>query len=91
MKPPASVEQERDELNCEIQELKRQLEVERTKRKVERAEREVELEALRQRMREEFMALLANQSQGNEIPCNTTFFLITFLFFVVFLFFAFFI
>ena len=57
------LEQERDELNCEIQELKRQLEVECTKRKVERAEREVELEALQQRMREEFMALLANQSQ----------------------------
>jgi hypothetical protein len=97
VKPPASVEQERDELNCEIQELKRQLEVERTKRKVERVEREVELEALQQRMREEFMTLLANQSQGNEIPCNTkkvlhgcntTFFLITFLLFVVFYYFT---
>ena len=67
VKPPASVEQERDKLNCEIQELKRQLEVECTKRKVERAEREVELEALQQRMREEFMALLANQSQVHNL------------------------
>ena len=56
VKPPASVKQERDELNCEIQELKRQLEAERIKRKVE-------LEALQQHMREEFMALLTNQSQ----------------------------
>lgn len=74
-RPPTSAERVRDEVNNEIQSLRRLLETERAERAEERVEREAQieslraenqtqLESLRQSMREEFMGLLANQSQG---------------------------
>uniref|UniRef100_A0A2N9FEG8 Transposase-associated domain-containing protein n=1 Tax=Fagus sylvatica TaxID=28930 RepID=A0A2N9FEG8_FAGSY len=73
-RPPTSAERVRDEVNNEIQSLRRLLETERAERAEERVEREAQieslraenqtqLESLRQSMREEFMGLLANQSQ----------------------------
>ena len=72
-RPPTSVERVRDEVNNEIQSLRRLLETERAERAKERVEREAQMESLRaenqtqlkslkQSMRGEFMGLLANQS-----------------------------
>jgi Rps23 Pro-64 3,4-dihydroxylase Tpa1-like proline 4-hydroxylase len=77
-RPPTSAERVRDEVNNEIQSLRRLLETERAERAEERVEREAQieslraenqtqLESLRQSMREEFMGLLANQSQVYKI------------------------
>ena len=77
-RPPTSAERVRDEVNNEIQSLRRLLETERAERAEERVERkaqieslcaenQTQLESLRQSMREEFMRLLANQSQVYKI------------------------
>ena len=77
-RPPTFVQRVRDEVNNEIQSLRRLLETERAERVEERVEREAqiksiraenqtELESLRQSMREEFIRLLANQSQVYKI------------------------
>uniref|UniRef100_A0A2N9GVA1 Uncharacterized protein n=1 Tax=Fagus sylvatica TaxID=28930 RepID=A0A2N9GVA1_FAGSY len=84
-KPPTFAERVRDEVNCEIQTLKKNLEEERAEREaervVERAEREAECaaeqvkrkeehaadraesDARLEALKEEFMAIFANQSQ----------------------------
>ena len=84
-KPPTFVERVRDEVNCEIQTLKKKLEeehaereaerveeraereakraVERVKRMEERAADRVESDARLEALKEEFMAIFANQSQ----------------------------
>ena len=84
-KPPTFAERVRDEVNCEIQTLKKKLEeecaereaerveeraereakraVERVKRMEERAADRVESDAQLEALKEEFMAIFANQSQ----------------------------
>ena len=73
-KLPTSTERVRNELNSEVQSMKSQLDAERAemeakfeaecaKRVAEHAEMEVQFQRLRQTMREEFLAILANQSQ----------------------------
>ena len=77
-RPPTSTQRVRNEINNEIQSLRRLLETERAERAEERVEREAQIESLRaknqtqlesfrQSMREEFMGLLANQSQVYKI------------------------
>jgi hypothetical protein len=77
-RPPISAKHVCDEVNNEIQSLRRLLETECAKRAEKRVERDVQieslraenqtqLESLRQSMREEFMRLLANQSQVYKI------------------------
>ena len=73
-RPQTFAEHVRNEVNSEIQFLRRELETERAERAKERVVREAQMESLRaefearelrfwQSMREEFMALLANHSQ----------------------------
>ena len=77
-RPPTSAEHVCDEVNNEIQFLRRLLETECAERAEERVERkaqieslhaenQTQLESLRQSMREEFMRLLVNQSQVYKI------------------------
>jgi hypothetical protein len=77
-RPPTSAERVRKEVNNEIQYLRRLLETKRVERAEERVERKAQIESLRaenqaqlqglkQSMREEFMGLLANQSQVYKI------------------------